>query len=128
MLPALRGRFDVMAATAIAFCAALLWMLHPLQTQAVTYIVQRMESLMGLFYLLTLYCFIRSIVSRLPLIWQVAAGAFLEGWLPANILVTWMYDLCFWPVGVAAIAGGLVLLGLRIRRAVGSYLGGRSSR
>ncbi len=47
------------AATAAAICAALLWTLHPLQTESVTYIVQRAESLMGLFYLLTLYCFIR---------------------------------------------------------------------
>ena len=42
-----------------AFVVALLWTLHPLQTEAVTYIIQRSESLMGLFYLLTLYCFIR---------------------------------------------------------------------
>lgn len=46
-------------AASIAFAAALLWTLHPLQTESVTYIVQRAESLMGLFYLLTLYCFIR---------------------------------------------------------------------
>jgi tetratricopeptide (TPR) repeat protein len=45
--------------TAIAFSAAILWTLHPLQTGAVTYIVQRAESLMGLYYLLTLYGFIR---------------------------------------------------------------------
>jgi hypothetical protein len=45
----------------LAFAVALLWTLHPLQTEAVTYIVQRVESLMGLFYLLTLYCFIRGI-------------------------------------------------------------------
>src|SRR6185312_4252239 len=38
-----------------AFAAALLWTVHPLQTEAVTYIVQRAESAMGLFYLLTLY-------------------------------------------------------------------------
>jgi Flp pilus assembly protein TadD len=38
---------------------ALLWLVHPLQTQGVTYVVQRAESLMGLFYLLTVYCFIR---------------------------------------------------------------------
>jgi len=38
---------------------ALLWMAHPLQTESVTYVVQRIESLMGLFYLLTLYCFLR---------------------------------------------------------------------
>jgi tetratricopeptide (TPR) repeat protein len=42
-----------------AFSAALLWTLHPLQTESVTYVVQRAESLMGLFYLLTLYAFIR---------------------------------------------------------------------
>ena len=36
-----------------------LWLLHPLQTESVTYIVQRAESLMGLFFLLTLYCFVR---------------------------------------------------------------------
>ncbi len=46
-------------ATFVAFAVALLWTLHPLQTESVTYIVQRAESLMGLFYLLTLYCFIR---------------------------------------------------------------------
>ena len=42
-----------------ALAVALLWVLHPLQTESITYIVQRAESLMGLFYLLTLYCFIR---------------------------------------------------------------------
>jgi tetratricopeptide (TPR) repeat protein len=47
------------AATAIGFSAALLWIVHPLGTAAVTYIAQRAESLMALFYLLTLYCFIR---------------------------------------------------------------------
>jgi protein O-mannosyl-transferase len=45
--------------SAIAFLIALLWVLHPLQTESVTYLSQRAESLMGLFYLLTLYCFIR---------------------------------------------------------------------
>lgn len=48
-------------ATLVACAIALLWTVHPLQTEAVTYIVQRTESLMGLFYLLTLYCFIRGV-------------------------------------------------------------------
>ena len=47
-----------------AFAVALLWAVHPLQTEAVTYVAQRSESLMGLFYLLVLYCFIRA--SRPP--------------------------------------------------------------
>jgi tetratricopeptide (TPR) repeat protein len=47
------------AALWLALAASLIWTLHPLQTESVTYIIQRAESLMGLFYLLTLYCFIR---------------------------------------------------------------------
>jgi tetratricopeptide (TPR) repeat protein len=48
------------APTGWALAAALLWTLHPLQTEAVTYLVQRAESLMALFYLLTIYGFIRA--------------------------------------------------------------------
>ena len=58
LLPALSQRFG-QAATWLALAAALLWALHPLQTESVTYVAQRAESLMGLFYLLTLYCVIR---------------------------------------------------------------------
>lgn len=42
-----------------ALLAASLWALHPLQTESVTCIAQRTESLCGLFYLLTLYAFVR---------------------------------------------------------------------
>jgi hypothetical protein len=51
----LRPRFGA-AAPWLALVVALVWVVHPLQTAAVTYVVQRVESLMGLFYLLTLYC------------------------------------------------------------------------
>jgi tetratricopeptide (TPR) repeat protein len=47
------------AASLLAFSAALLWALHPLQTESVTYLVQRAESLAGLFYLVALYAFAR---------------------------------------------------------------------
>jgi tetratricopeptide (TPR) repeat protein len=43
----------------IALGCTLIWALHPLQTQAVTYLSQRCESLMGLFFLLVFYCAIR---------------------------------------------------------------------
>ena len=42
------------AATGLAFVIALVWVVHPLHTASVMYVVQRVESLMGLFYLLTL--------------------------------------------------------------------------
>ncbi|MGE4055560.1 MAG: tetratricopeptide repeat protein, partial [Vicinamibacterales bacterium] len=56
---ALRARFGAHA-SGIAFAGALLWMTHPLQTEAVNYISQRTETMMGLFYFLTLYCAIRA--------------------------------------------------------------------
>lgn len=61
------------AATPLALFVALLWAVHPLQTQSVTYIIQRAESMVGLFYLLTLYCFIRSLDVARPLPWRFGA-------------------------------------------------------
>ena len=52
---------DPEASAPLALATALLWALHPLQTESVTYVIQRAESLMGLFYLLTLYAFIRGV-------------------------------------------------------------------
>jgi len=43
----------------VALVAALLFVSHPIQTQAVTYIVQRFASLAALFYLLTLVCYLK---------------------------------------------------------------------
>jgi tetratricopeptide (TPR) repeat protein len=71
-LPALAERFAG-ASTGLALAVALLWMLHPLQTQSVTYIIQRCESMMGLFYLLTLYAVVRGTTSPRPLGWYAAA-------------------------------------------------------
>ena len=68
----LRGRFGV-AAVWLAGAIALIWEVHPLQTESVTYIVQRTESLMGLFLLLTLYCVLRSSQSAHPRVWRALA-------------------------------------------------------
>ena len=62
LLPALVERFGP-ASTGLALAVALLWAIHPLQTESVTYIVQRAEALVGLFYLLTFYCFVRGATS-----------------------------------------------------------------
>ena len=48
-------------AVAIALTCALIWLLHPLQTQAVTYLVQRAEAMAALFCLLALYATARLI-------------------------------------------------------------------
>lgn len=59
----------------LALALAVLWVVHPLQTEAVTYMIQRAESLMGLFFLLTLYAFARGVDSPRSRRWQVAAVA-----------------------------------------------------
>ncbi|MBI5769747.1 MAG: tetratricopeptide repeat protein [Verrucomicrobia bacterium] len=58
---------------AVGFAAASLWALHPLQTGSVSYVVQRTESLMGLFFLLTLYAVLRGAESDRPARWQALA-------------------------------------------------------
>jgi protein O-mannosyl-transferase len=65
VLPRLIARFGE-AATPLAAIIALIWAVHPIQTEAVSYVIQRAESLVGLFYLLTLYCFIRGATARSP--------------------------------------------------------------
>ncbi|HEV3344116.1 MAG TPA: tetratricopeptide repeat protein [Pirellulales bacterium] len=71
---------------AVAFAGALWWAVHPLQTESVTYVVQRAESLCGLFYLATLYCLLRGALCRLPREAQSARG----GWYAACVLACWL--------------------------------------
>jgi len=45
----------------LALATAAIWLVHPLHTESVTYIVQRAESLMGMLFLLTLYASLRGL-------------------------------------------------------------------
>ena len=58
ILPGFAGRWGGHAPW-IAGASAILWVVHPIQTESVTYMCQRYESLAGMFYLLTLYSVIR---------------------------------------------------------------------
>ena len=98
--PCLADRFGS-AALPLAFCVALLWTLHPIQTEAVTYIVQRAESQMGLLYLLTLYSFIRGNSSSRPGRWYALSLFFCalgmtakEVMISAPVMVL-LYDRTF---------------------------------
>lgn len=85
--PALDPRFGL-EAVPLAGAIAILWALHPLQTQVVTYVSQRTESLMALCYLLTLYCFIRGAEAR-PRVWYpLAVLACLLGVLSKEVIAT----------------------------------------
>ena len=52
----------------VALLAATLWAVHPIQIQAVTYIVQRMASMAAMFYLLGIYCYLKGRMSSSPAI------------------------------------------------------------
>lgn len=48
-----------------AASVAPLWALHPLHTAVMTYVIQRAEAMVAVFYLLTIYCFVRSVECHL---------------------------------------------------------------
>jgi len=50
----------------VALLAAALWAIHPIQIQAVTYIVQRMASLAALFYIIGVWAYVTARLSHFP--------------------------------------------------------------
>ena len=85
----------------LALAVAGIWLAHPLQTASVTYIIQRAESLMGLFFLLTLYCGIRACQSPQPRRWGIAAvlacalGMGSKEVMVSAPILMWIYDWVF---------------------------------
>lgn len=63
----------------IAFAAAVLFVAHPLQTQAVTYVVQRVTSLATLLYALAILLYARWRLARETRDWSRARGATIYG-------------------------------------------------
>ena len=72
LLDGLEGRFGA-SSHGLALACTLVWMVHPLLTDSVTYVLQRTVLSMGLFYLATLYCVIRGCQSRRKRRWFAAA-------------------------------------------------------
>jgi tetratricopeptide (TPR) repeat protein len=100
LLPACREKFGAVALPLAASVAAL-WAVHPLQSESVAYLVQRAESMMGLFYLLTLYGFVRGAESARPWRWWgLAILACLCGMATKEVMITapvlvFLYDRTF---------------------------------
>src|SRR6185295_3461677 len=96
-------------ATGLALAVALLWAVHPLQTESVTYTIQRGESLMGLFYLLTLYCVARSQDAARAGTWQMAAvtscalGMASKQVMISAPVVVLLYDRAYWAQSLGEI-------------------------
>ncbi|MGD2185968.1 MAG: tetratricopeptide repeat protein, partial [Desulfobacterales bacterium] len=66
----------------IAFFAVAIWMVHPLQTQSITYIVQRMNSLAAMFYILSFLLYAQFRVNpQKKSKWWLMSGCILTGML-----------------------------------------------
>jgi tetratricopeptide (TPR) repeat protein len=93
----------------LAFCIALLWLVHPINSEVVDYVTQRTESMMGLAYVATFYCSLRAVDSgarswTIAAIVCCAAGmACKESMVTAPVMVL-LYDAAF---VTASIRGSL---------------------
>lgn len=123
-------RIEEDEAVGLAFAVALLWVVHPLTTQAVTYTIQRSESLMAMFFLASLAALERGDRAAGRGRWAWMAAAVAAGLLSmaskqvAVVLpaVALLYDRAFlargvaeplrrrWPVYAALGAGALALI------------------
>jgi tetratricopeptide (TPR) repeat protein len=61
----------------LAYAAAALWLLHPIQSEVVDYVVQRTEGLASLFYVATLYASLRA--------WETARATTRLAWYAAAV-------------------------------------------
>jgi len=98
--PSMRGSLFTKQPHLIAYVAALLFLVHPIQTQAVTYIWQRMTSLAAFFYVASVVLYAKA---RLASRWDAYLGAFLAtvlGMFTKEITLTIpltlsLYEFCF---------------------------------
>ena len=134
--PRVRGRFGGLAVP-LAAGIALLWAVHPLQTQSVTYVYQRIESLNGMFCLIALAAFARAAFSGWSRWWLAVSFASTAAAMLCKenaialpfLLVT--YDWCYVAGDLrdirsrwrwyAAVAATWLLLALQIAAQAGSY-------
>lgn len=101
------GKLDLTSRWTLAASVAAIWVVHPLNTQAVTYIYQRIESLMAMFFIASLVCFAHSVRSHRRLIWQAfAVVCSIGGMLCKEVTITlpllvYLYDAIFVADGFA---------------------------
>lgn len=99
----------------IAAFSALLFAVHPVQTQAVTYIVQRMESLASLFFLSGLLIFLKAVTAstrtKRVILYACVVLTYFVGFKSKEIAITlpaviFLYDLYFLSGGkIREVAG-----------------------
>jgi hypothetical protein len=99
-LPALRDKYDTGQSRRMALFAALLFSIHPVQTEAVTYIISRTELLATFFYLASLLFFIKAVRDRKPAYYtgvfvSAALSMASKEWAVTLPAILMLYDYLF---------------------------------
>lgn len=104
LLPRVRGRLGPVALP-FALSTALVWAVHPLQTETVTCAIQRTEGLVGLFYLFAVYALVRAAETgasdRARRVWAVVLftscllGVLAKELMATAPVVLWLFDRTF---------------------------------
>jgi protein O-mannosyl-transferase len=87
-------------AAGISLAVAVVWVVHPLNSEIVNYVTQRTEAMMGLFYFLTLYAANRAMTGGSNA-WSAAAvvacacGMASKEPMATVPLMVWLYDAVF---------------------------------
>jgi tetratricopeptide (TPR) repeat protein len=71
--PRMSGKYTPQQIHFVSVLAALLWAVNPIQTQAVTYVIQRMASMSGMFFILSVWFYL---TGRLTAAWSAKAFMF----------------------------------------------------
>jgi hypothetical protein len=86
------AQLDRFSTRFIPTATALLYLVHPLQTESVIYIAQRFTSLAASMYLLTVFLYVCSATSkvqrRVPLLYMASVATLLVGMLTKEIVFT----------------------------------------
>lgn len=86
--PTLLKSFSAKNAEWVSLLAAIVFLTHPIQTQAVTYIWQRAASLATAFYLLTLVCYAKARLEGSRMAYGTAVVCAILGMLTKEITIT----------------------------------------
>jgi tetratricopeptide (TPR) repeat protein len=102
-----RNRFSFKEAQFLSLAISLLWLVHPLQTQPVNYIYQRIEVLMSFFLITTFYFFQLSVLTtkvKFKGIWLILSVIMCylgmlskEVMIVTPLLLLWYYAVFVWP-------------------------------
>ncbi|HOW59192.1 MAG TPA: tetratricopeptide repeat protein [Candidatus Omnitrophota bacterium] len=95
MTPKMRGVYSPNASFYLAAFSALIFLVHPLQTQAVAYIIQRMASLATFFYLGTIVLYLKSRMTQNKISYIAAILLAIAAMFTKEITITLPLALVF---------------------------------